>query len=154
DEADCVRELVGAGDDRLERPLRERAVADVAALRAAHEAGLADRVGREVVVVHEPAIGLEREVVDPLPLLRRAERADREDLRLAAREETRAVRARDDADLARDRTDLLLAPTVRPALLDRDLPPDELLVDRLGRALEVLPGHRVLDDRRLALGRD
>ena len=59
----------------LERPLRERAVADVAPLRAAHEARLPDRVGREVVVVHVAAVGLEREVVDPLPLLRGAERA-------------------------------------------------------------------------------
>ena len=61
-------------DDRLERPLRERTVADVAPLRAAHEAGLADREGREVVVVHEAPVALEREVVDPLPLLGRAER--------------------------------------------------------------------------------
>ena len=71
-------------DHRLERPLRERAVADVAPLRAAHEARLPDRVGREVVVVHVPALRLEREVVDPLALLRRAEREQRHDLRLAA----------------------------------------------------------------------
>ena len=73
----------GGGIDRLERPLRERAVADVAPLRASHEARLPDRVGREVVVVHVAAVGLEREVVDPLPLLRRAEREQRHDLRLA-----------------------------------------------------------------------
>ena len=62
-------------DDGLERALRERAVADVAPLRAAHEARLPDREGREVVVVHVAAVLLEREVVDPLLLLRRAERA-------------------------------------------------------------------------------
>ena len=66
-----------ARDHRLERPLGERAVTDVAALRPAHEAGLSHREGREVVVVHEPAVGLEREVVDALPLLRRAEREQR-----------------------------------------------------------------------------
>ena len=54
---------------RLERPLRQRPVADVTALRAAHEAGLPDRVRREVVVVHVAALVLEREVVDPLALL-------------------------------------------------------------------------------------
>ena len=79
-------------DHRLERPLRERTVADVAPLRAAHEARLPDRVGREVVVVHVAALRLEREVVDPLPLLRGAERERRQDLRLAAREQARAVR--------------------------------------------------------------
>ena len=61
-------------EDRLERPLRQRAVADVTPLRASHEARLPDRVGREVVVVHEAAVGLERQVVDPLAFLRGAER--------------------------------------------------------------------------------
>src|SRR3712207_6866235 len=51
---------------------------------------------------------LEREVVDPLTLLRRAEREQRHDLRLTAREERRAVRTRADGDLALDRPDLLL----------------------------------------------
>ena len=59
----------------LERPLCERAVTDVAPLRAAHATRLADRVGREVVVVHVAAVTLEREVVDALALLRGAERA-------------------------------------------------------------------------------
>ena len=148
DEPDRVREVVGRRDHRLERPLRERAVADVAALRAAHEARLPDRVGREVVVVHVAALGLEREVVDPLPLLGGAEREQRHDLRLAAREERRAVRARRDADLAVDRADLLGAATVGPALVDRDLLADELLVDRLGGLLDELLRQRVLDDGR------
>src|SRR5205085_11677381 len=111
----------------------ERAVADVTPLRAAHEARLPDRVRREVVVVHVAALLLEGEVVDPLPLLRRAQRAEAHDLRLSTREEGRAVRPRRDRDLARDRADLLGAAAVRPPLLDRDLAPDELLVDRLGR---------------------
>ena len=127
-------------------------MADVAPLRAAHEARLPDRVGREVVVVHVAALRLEREVVDPLALLGGAEGEQRHDLRLAAREERRAVRARADADLARDRADLLGAAPVGAALVDRDLPPDELLVDRLGGLLHVLPRHRVLDRRRLRVG--
>ena len=61
-------------------------------LRASHEARLADRVGREVVVVDVTALLLAGEVVDPLPLLHRAEREQREDLRLAPREERGAVR--------------------------------------------------------------
>ena len=79
---------------------------------------------------------LEREVVDPLALLGGAEREQRHDLRLPAREERRAVRARRDADLARDRADLLRAAPVRAPLVDGDLLADEVLVDRLGRPLQ------------------
>ena len=138
------------GIDGLERPLGERAVADVPPLRAAHEARLPDRVGREVVVVDVPALLLAGEVVDLLPLLHRPERQQRQDLRLAAREERGAVRARAHGDLALDVPDLLLGATVRAALVDRDLLADEVLVDRLGRPLHELLRDRVLD-RRLAL---
>src|SRR6185436_8953360 len=93
-DADGVGELVCRRDHRLERALCERTVTDVTTLRASHEAGLPDRVGREVVVVHEAAVALEREVVDPLAFLRGTERQQRHDLRLTAREETRAVHAR------------------------------------------------------------
>ena len=99
----------------LERPLCERAVADVAALRRAHATRLPDRVGREVVVVHEPAIRLEREVVDALALLGGAEGEQRHDLRLAAGEEAGAVRARHDRDLDLDRPDLRRRAPVRAA---------------------------------------
>ena len=88
--ADRVREVLDRRDDRLERPLRERAVTDVAPLRATHEARLPDREGREVVVVHVAAVLLKGEVVDPLPLLHRPEREQRHDLRLATREERRS----------------------------------------------------------------
>ena len=132
-------------DDRLERPLRERAVADVTPLRASHEARLPDREGREVVVVHVAAVLLEGEVVDPLTLLHRPEREQRHDLRLPAREERGAVRARADLHLGRDVADLLLGAPVGTTLVDRDLLADEVLVDRVERALDVLLRLRVLD---------
>src|SRR5581483_521629 len=147
DDADRVGEVVRGRDDRPQRTLRQRTVADVAALRAAHEAGLAHRVRREVVVVHVAALFLEGEVVDALPLLRGAERERAEDLRLAAREEAGAVRARVDADLNLDRTDLLGAAAVRTALLDGDLLADHVLVDRLARLLHVRARRRVLRAR-------
>ena len=56
-------------------------------------------------------------------------------------------------DLAVDLADLLGAAAVRAALLDGDLRADEVLVDRLGRALHELLRQRVLDDRRLAVDR-
>src|SRR5262249_53389657 len=137
---DRVREVLGAGDARLERPLRERTVADVTPLRAAHEARLPDRVGREVVVVHVAALLLEGEIVDPLAFLRRAERERRQDLRLAAREQAGAVRTRVDAHLDLDRPDLLSAATVRAPLVDGDLLPHEVLVDRFARLLDLRLG--------------
>ena len=63
------------------------------------------------------------------------------------------MRARRNADLARDLADVLRAATVRAALLDGDLAADELLVDRLGGLLDVLPRNRVLDRRLVAVGR-
>ena len=102
-------------------------------------------------MVHVAALLLEREVVDPLLLLRRAERAEREDLRLPAGEERRAVRPRRDVDLGRDRPDLLRPAPVGPALVDRDLLADEVLVDRVGGLLDVRPRDAVLDRRVLAV---
>jgi hypothetical protein len=153
DEANRVREILERWDHRLERPLRERAVADVAALRAAHEAGLPHRIGREVVVVHVAALLLEGEVVDALPLLGRAERQEREDLRLPAGEERRAVGARGDSHLALDWPDLVGRAAVRAAFLDGDLLANEILVDGLGGLLDELPRQRVLYDRGIALDR-
>src|SRR5205823_1894271 len=86
-------------------------------------------------------------------LLRGAEREERHDLGLASGEERRAVRARADADLALDRADLLGPAAVRPVLVDGDLPPHELLVDRLRRLLDVALRERVLDRRALAVDR-
>ena len=63
------------------------------------------------------------------------------------------MRSRRDADLARDLADVLGASTVGPPLVDGDLLPDELLVDRLGRLLDELLRERVLDHRALAVDR-
>src|SRR3954469_6614477 len=126
-------------------------MANVAALRPAHEPGLPDREGREVVVVHVAAVALEREVVDPLAFLRGAEGQQRHDLRLASREERGAVRARRHGDFAGDVADVLRATAVRAALLDRDLAADKLLVDRLGGLLHVAARDRVLRSGLVAL---
>ena len=53
-----VGELVLARHHRRERALGERAVADLAAARAAQERDLADRERREVVVQHEALVAL------------------------------------------------------------------------------------------------
>src|SRR4029079_8053003 len=89
----------------------------------------------------------EGEVVDALTLLRGAERERGEDLSLAACEQAGAVGARVDADLDLDRPDLLGAATVWAPLLDGDLLPHEVLVDRLARLLDLRAGLRVLRGR-------
>ena len=81
-------------DDRQQGALGERTVADVATLRAAHEAGLAGGERREVVVVHVALALGHVDRVDALPLGEHAQRQDREHLRLTAGEQARAVAAR------------------------------------------------------------
>ena len=98
-----------SGDDGHERALGERAVADVAPAGAAQRPRLADGERREVVVVHVALRLFRLEGVQLLLVAHRAERGDREDLRLAAREEAGAVRSRQEADLGADRADLVRA---------------------------------------------
>ena len=94
-EADDVRELLGgSAGPGSERPLGEVAVADVAPAGAAHRLVLAGAVRREVVVVEVALLGLRADRVDPLDVRGRAERRDGQRLRLAAREQARAVGAR------------------------------------------------------------
>ena len=78
DDPDRVRELLGRRDHGLERPLRERPW-PMSRRFGPRMKPVSDRVGREVVVVHEAAVGLEREVVDPLALLGGAEGEERHD---------------------------------------------------------------------------
>src|SRR4051812_19203594 len=137
-DADRVREVLGARDHRDERALGERPVADVTALRAAHEAGLAHRERREVVVVPVELLRLEPEGVEAHLLLQRAERGDGQRLRLAAGEEGRAVRARRDPDLDRDRPDLALGAAVGAALVPGDALADHRLLDPVERELRAL----------------
>ena len=86
--------------------------------------------------------------------MRLVQRNAGEDLRLAAGEQRRAVRARGNVDLALDRPDLVLRAAVRPLLVDRDPAPDDLLLQGvegardlgapLGINLSVVPGARIL----------
>jgi hypothetical protein len=129
-------------------------MADVAALRAPHEARLPDREGREVVVVPEALGLLQAEVVDLHVHAGRTECHAGQDLRLAAREERRAVHARCDVDLGLDRPDLVLRAAIGPLLVDRDPAADDVLLELCERGLDhgetlairqlILGGRRVL----------
>src|SRR5919198_667693 len=73
-----------------------------ASMRASEAPQFADRERREVVVQHEMAIRLALQRLDLLLVGFRAERGRHKRLRLAAGEESRAVGARQVADLDRD----------------------------------------------------
>ncbi len=78
-------------------------MADFAAARRAHAARFTDGVGREVVVQQEALFLRAFQAVDVLLVFAGAERGNDERLRLAAREQRRAVRARQDVDFRQDR---------------------------------------------------
>src|SRR5581483_5951849 len=65
-DSNYVRIRAHVGQNRLNAALGETPVSDLAALRAADAAGLADRVRREVVVQHERLFALAFERVDEL----------------------------------------------------------------------------------------
>ncbi|CAB4561856.1 unannotated protein [freshwater metagenome] len=111
-------------------------MADLAALRRADAAGLTVGPRRHVVVEQEVLVGLRAQRVEQLVHARHGHGDDVHHLGLAALEQARAVRRRQDADLARQRTQVARAATVDAhALLD------DPLADRLlGEA-----AHRLAD---------
>src|SRR5436190_14290905 len=137
-DANRVGELLDRRDHRHQGPLGQRAVTDVTPLGAAHEARLAHAEGREVVVVPVVLLRLEPERVETHLLLQRAQRGDAHRLRLAAREERRSVRARQQPRLDRDLADLTLAAAVRALLVDGDALADDLLLELVERELRLL----------------
>src|SRR5699024_5468077 len=66
------------------------------------------------------------------------ERRHTEDLRLATLEERRAVNAREDLDLGRERADVPQATAVDPEAVREDALADELLLQRAERRRELL----------------
>ena len=102
DHAHRVREFVVRRQHGMDRAPGELAVADFAPLGAAEAAGLADRVGREVVVQQERLFVRSRQRVDVLLVLAGAERGHDHRLGFTAGEQRRAVGARQHADFGDD----------------------------------------------------
>ena len=134
-DADRVGELRRGRQHRTDRAPGELAVADLAPAGRAHAAGLADRIGREVVVEQEALLVGAVERVDVLLVLAGAERRHHQRLRLAAGEQGRAVGARQHADLRQDRPDGRQVAAVDAAAVVEDVPAHDLglgVVERLG----------------------
>ena len=155
DDADRVREVLLAGQERDQRALGQRTVTDLAPAGTAEELHFADRERREVVVEHEALVRLAVHRLDLLRVVLGAERRADERLRLAAREHRRAVGAGEDADLDGDRADLVEAPAVEPLAALEDLVAHDLLFQVLEDLLRVrAPLDLLLGDARDQLGQD
>ncbi len=126
DDADGIRELVLRRDDGQERPLRQRAVADLPPPRTPQRAGLAGAVGREVVVVHVPLRLLGGEVVQQLLLPGGAQRRHGEDLGLATGEEAGAVGAGQEPHLRGEGPDGVRVSPIHAHAVFQNAPPDHL----------------------------
>src|SRR3954469_11674934 len=87
---------------RMNRAPGELAMAGLTPLGATHAAGLTDGIGWKVIVQQERFLVGPLQRVDPLLVLAGAESGDHQRLSLAAREQRRAVRARQNADLRLD----------------------------------------------------
>ena len=151
DDAQRVREVGEVGEHGLQRALGQVAVADLATRRAAHRAHLAGGERREVVVQHERARRLARAVdrVEALRVVRGAERDGDERLRLAAREQRRAVRTRKEARVDRDRTDLVRRAPVDALLGAEHLRPERVVLQIAEHALDLLGVVREIGRQRL-----
>ena len=102
-EAQGVGELLLAGHDGQQRPLGQRAVADLAALGRADAAGLAVGPRGHVVVVQVALVGVRADGVEHLVHAGHGQRGDGEHLGLTPLEQARAVRRGQHAHLGRQR---------------------------------------------------
>ena len=143
DDADRVGELGGGRQHRVDGAPGELAVADFAPAGRAHAAGFADRIGREVVMEQEALLVGSLERVDVLLVLAGAERRDHQGLRLAAREQRRAVGARQHADLGEDRAHRRQIAAVDAALVVEDVPAHDLGLGAMERFGDRLGGEFV-----------
>ena len=134
-EAHGVREIGFRRKQVQQGAFGKRAVADFAASRPAQEFHFADGKRREVVVQHE---ALERffleEQVEPLLVFLGAERGRRQGLRLAAREERRAVRAGQHSHFAGDVADFIERAGIRTPVALQDVVAEIIFAQAFKRA--------------------
>ena len=107
DDPDRIGKLRRRGQHRTDGAPGKLAMPDFAASGRAHAAGLADRIGREIVMQKEALLVGALQTIDELLVLAGAKRRDDQRLRLAAGEQRRTMGARQHADFRDDRTDRL-----------------------------------------------
>ena len=137
DHADGVGEVLLAGDDRLQRALRQGAVALFAAVDAAGGAGLAHGVGGEVIVMQIALLFLFPDGIQLLGGREGVQRTHGEDLGLPAGEQAGAVDAGQHAHLGGEGADLVLGAAIHTVALQQP-GLDDLLLEFVGDLLEIL----------------
>src|SRR5450759_5969513 len=111
------------------------AVADLTPTGAAHRLVLAGPIGRHVVVVEEPLLGLRADRVYPLHVRGRAKGGDRQCLSPASGEKPRTMSPWQDANLDRNLAEFVDAAAVHSDALGDDHVARGLLVDEVEQAL-------------------
>src|SRR5579872_1258426 len=135
-EAHGVREVCLGRKQVDERALCESAVADFATAGTAKEFHFADAERREVVVQHEAIeLVLLEEQVEALHIFLGAEGERRESLCFAAGEERRTVDAREQADFARNVTDLVEGAAIGTAASVENVIAEDIFAKALEGAL-------------------
>ena len=138
DQSQGIGECVWRRQHRDERSLCQKSVADFAPAWTSHWPRLANRKWRKVVVVHEALERLRPEAIDALLVGERPKRGCREDLRLASREQSRAVRPRNDRDARGDGPDFVQSTTVGPQALIHNHRAQFFLLSSLHALLEIM----------------
>jgi len=105
-------------------------MADFAPANAGHAAHFADGKRREVVVQHEPLLGLAFEPLDALRVIGRAQRGGNQRLGFAAGEDRGTVNPRQRANFNRDGTNLVELTRIRTATLVGYLVAEDALAKR------------------------
>ena len=136
---DGIGELLGGGQHGHQSLFGQSAVADLTTAGAAGGTGFANRVAGEVVVVHIALLGLFPGGIQLLSVTQGAQRADGQDLGLAAGEHTGTVNTGDHADFGSQRTDIGQGTAVNTLALVQDQTADNVLL-QLVHALAQLGG--------------
>ncbi len=136
------------GQHRTDGAPGKLAMTDFAASGRAHAAGLADRIGGEIVMQKEALLVGALQTIDVLLVVPGAKRRDDQRLRLATGEKRRTMGARQDAGFRDNRTDRL---DVAP--IDLDAGVEDVPADNLGLQIVKDLGNLLLGKLRLAIGR-
>ncbi len=124
--------------------MSQRSVADFTPSRAAHAARLAHAEGREVVVQHEGVLLFALVRLQPLAFVGGAQGGRNQGLGLAAGEQRRAVRARQNAVFNGDGANLVEGAAIGPDALLGDLLAEDALAQMLVVVSQLLLGIRIV----------
>ena len=138
DLTDGVRELFAVRQHRHESLLRQRTVADFAALRGADAAGFTGGVRRHLIVVHV-TLGLRTgQCVDLLFHLEHVQGGDAQNLGFATLEQCGTVHARNDVHFSGQGADVTQATAIDAVILGQDAATHDLALQLLERVADFL----------------